>query len=712
MKKIFYILASAIVALGAMACQNEVDENITPENTNEISFTVSFDESTRVDGTVEGKTASFVIEGSEILTIGDAELSYDEEKEVFVATSDEDKATLNGLIGKPVTATIKDEQNNLKFVSAEFDLAQKNEITVSLACPALYFTVPADVTVALTVNEKKIADYLEGYYFLGIEGPTAKISYSIDEVKVKETTLTGLANKVYNLGTLGTNMTIANVAALIENAEAGSITLPKNATITGSEILTINNSITINGNGATFTSKAARAINVSGEGVEATIENLTVVCSGERGVNVIQNAKSVTLNNVNITAANYAVNVASSAGAAQIAITNSTLHGLCTVNVASPGADVTLDKCIVYCDDNNTTAGESYAALSLGKESVGGSIIATNTDIYVAEGSDSFAGRNSAKNGTVTINGSEDKVCVVVAVITYDSPYYHGFANVDAAIKYIAENDIKGTITLIRDAEISTVGTHTINVNDCTLTPAEGYVATDNGDGTWTVDKTYKVYVIAQPKSSAASWKTINLYAWKDKEEINAPWPGVNITNNITDINGYTYYYYTFPASFNNTEVSVIVNNGTNQTDDIALGTLNKDYYVVYNEDRSFEVSDKAYAAGSIEEYVAPAEPLKLYLKPNSNWKVDNARFAAYFFGNGDTWVSMTDSDSDGIYEVEVPNGFTKVIFCRMSPSAEANNWGNKWNQTEDLTIPNDGKNLYTVKDGTWDNGGGTWSVK
>ena len=50
-------------------------------------------------------------------------------------------------------------------------------------------------------------------------------------------------------------------------------------------------------------------------------------------------------------------------------------------------------------------------------------------------------------------------------------------------------------------------------------------------------------------------------------------------------------------------------------------------------------------------------------------------------------------------------------MFCRMNPGATANNWTNKWNQTADLKVPTDGTNLYTVKEGTWDNGGGTWSV-
>ena len=107
------------------------------------------------------------------------------------------------------------------------------------------------------------------------------------------------------------------------------------------------------------------------------------------------------------------------------------------------------------------------------------------------------------------------------------------------------------------------------------------------------------------------------------------------------------------------------------------------------------------------------AQPEKLYLTPNANWKKDNARFAAYFFGNGDTWVSMTDSDKDGVYEVAVPTDkkYPNVIFCRMKPDAAANNWDNKWNQTADLEIPTTGPNHYTVAEGTWDSGGGTWST-
>ena len=100
-----------------------------------------------------------------------------------------------------------------------------------------------------------------------------------------------------------------------------------------------------------------------------------------------------------------------------------------------------------------------------------------------------------------------------------------------------------------------------------------------------------------------------------------------------------------------------------------------------------------------------------LYLTPSANWNVDNARFAAYFFGNGEKWVSMIYNSELKVYEVEVPEGYPNVIFCRMNPNAAANGWGNKWNQTADLKVPSDGTNHYTIKEGTWDKGGGTWTT-
>lgn len=149
------------------------------------------------------------------------------------------------------------------------------------------------------------------------------------------------------------------------------------------------------------------------------------------------------------------------------------------------------------------------------------------------------------------------------------------------------------------------------------------------------------------------------------------------------------------------------------------------DFYFDLNNTKLYVVAAGVDYTTAPEQTVEGEEPKQeepevtakvVYLKPNSNWTQSNARFAAYFWGGtpGEKWVSMT-AVGDGTYEVHLPEGYDygcNIIFCRMNPSTTANNWNNKWNQTSDLKTPTDGKNLYTVKDGTWDKGGGTWSVK
>ena len=95
----------------------------------------------------------------------------------------------------------------------------------------------------------------------------------------------------------------------------------------------------------------------------------------------------------------------------------------------------------------------------------------------------------------------------------------------------------------------------------------------------------------------------------------------------------------------------------------------------------------------------------RIYLKPNDYWKTDNARFAAYFFENGKEakWMSMDYKDGD-YYYCNMVEGYSKVIFCRMNPSTETNNFDNCWNQSSDQTIAG---NCFTVTENTWNEG--TW---
>lgn len=107
---------------------------------------------------------------------------------------------------------------------------------------------------------------------------------------------------------------------------------------------------------------------------------------------------------------------------------------------------------------------------------------------------------------------------------------------------------------------------------------------------------------------------------------------------------------------------------------------------------------------------VSAATPATLYLQPGTNWKSNNTWFAAYFFGNGEKWVKMTDTDNDGLYEVAVPAGYPNVIFCRMNPASSALGWGSKWDQTVDIVIPTNGNDLYTIPNTAWNNATGSWS--
>ena len=120
--------------------------------------------------------------------------------------------------------------------------------------------------------------------------------------------------------------------------------------------------ITIDGNGHKLISTAARAINVETT-ANVIIKNLTVECSGERAVNVINKPANVTLENVTMTAKNYAVMAATSAAGAKVAVKNSTLTGLNVVNIAAQNAVVTVENTTLNCEDNTDT--EGYATLAL-----------------------------------------------------------------------------------------------------------------------------------------------------------------------------------------------------------------------------------------------------------------------------------------------------------------------------------------------------------
>lgn len=89
----------------------------------------------------------------------------------------------------------------------------------------------------------------------------------------------------------------------------------------------------------------------------------------------------------------------------------------------------------------------------------------------------------------------------------------------------------------------------------------------------------------------------------------------------------------------------------------------------------------------------------RIYLKPNSNWTQTNARFAAYFFEDGKEaqWMSMYKDGN--YYYCDMVDGYSKVIFCRMNPATETNDFANCWNKSADQTIAG---NCFTITAGQW----------
>ena len=123
-----------------------------------------------------------------------------------------------------------------------------------------------------------------------------------------------------------------------------------------------------------------------------------------------------------------------------------------------------------------------------------------------------------------------------------------------------------------------------------------------------------------------------------------------------------------------------------------------------------------AYCSGSATANItiSPAPTSKtIYLKPNSNWTQDGARFAVYYYNSmnsNDGWVDLDLCDQ--FYEAEIPADHDKCIICRMNGSASGNDWTNRWNQTANLNVPTGSAVCYTVPDGAWsDSDDSHWSA-
>lgn len=106
----------------------------------------------------------------------------------------------------------------------------------------------------------------------------------------------------------------------------------------------------------------------------------------------------------------------------------------------------------------------------------------------------------------------------------------------------------------------------------------------------------------------------------------------------------------------------------------------------------------------------AGAAPTTIYFKSDCSWWFDagSVPYVHLWGGSGSAeWVELT-AVGDGIYKAANPNGHTSALFARINPSGVSNPGNNIWNQTDNISLPTDGKNLFTLNSA---GNGGSWST-
>ena len=234
----------------------------------------------------------------------------------------------------------------------------------------------------------------------------------------------------------------------------------------------------------------------------------------------------------------------------------------------------------------------------------------------------------------------------------------------------------------------------------------------DYADLAWETEYTFEVYAVSE-KGLVSETTAVKATTEKAPVALTAPVVTCSVNVNVVTltwdaVEGAAYYTVQVDDDVEEkVEATTYVFEGDYEVEYMfTVKAIAADYKVNYDSEAAV-----VKATTEAEPVVTPTET-KLYFQPNSNWKVDNARFAAYFFGNGETWVDLTlvEGETD-IYELTLPAGYPNIIFCRMTPSATANNWNNKWNQTADLVVPTDGKNFFILANGSWDGATTSWST-
>jgi len=224
-------------------------------------------------------------------------------------------------------------------------------------------------------------------------------------------------------------------------------------------------------------------------------------------------------------------------------------------------------------------------------------------------------------------------------------------------------------------------------------------------------------------RGSANDWGATQMYlSTGEMYEYLEASTSTNTFKIATSTSGWDYNDGYIKSGYCMTNISV-ASDGTNDHNSKITSAPAKYYIIVFKPNtRLNRTSDPVICASSTLPDDSPAglaATKTIYLKPGTNWKGSNAKFAINYNGHGVTannewspFMTLASCETD-VYKVDIPALYSNIIICRINSAAESlttGDWSQKWNQTADLVIPQ-GSDYFTVANDAWDGSTTTWST-
>ena len=169
---------------------------------------------------------------------------------------------------------------------------------------------------------------------------------------------------------------------------------------------------------------------------------------------------------------------------------------------------------------------------------------------------------------------------------------------------------------------------------------------------------------------NGSGWSTVNIYAWNDYGDCTGQWPGSSMLKKSGNV-----YSFEVPA----VAQYVIFNNGTDQTGDLLLPADGKDLF--------------NWSSGTWGYYTQPTGNTRPIYVDITGFDWDRVNVYTWNDSGACTgqWpgTPMTKL-RDNVYYYEIPTEALNVIF------------NDGTDQTNDLTVPNDGTDFYNYMQNSW----------